>query len=64
METKNVICLTDPNDIAFSSVAQKATVTSATLPSGLKVPDIGQWLIIDHYLVNISYIKKPILAPH
>ena len=64
METKNVICLTDPNDIAFSAIAQKAIVTKATLPSGLKVPDIGQWVIIDHYLVNVSYIKKPILAPH
>ena len=45
METKNIICLTDPNDIAFSSIAQKSTVTASTLPSGLKVPDIGQWIL-------------------
>ena len=64
METKNVICLTDPNDIAFSTIAQKAIVTKATLPSGLKVPDIGQWVIIDYYLVNVSYINKPILVSH
>ena len=64
METKNVICLTDPNDMAFSAIAQKATVTSATLPSGLKVPSIGKWIIIDHYLVNINYINTPILSPH
>ena len=64
METKNVICLTDTNDIDFSTIAQKSTVTAATLPSGLKVPDIGRWIIIDHYLVNVDYIKKNILAPH
>ena len=64
MEAKNVICLTDPNDIAFSAIAQKATVSNATLPSGLKVPGLGKWIIIDHYLVNLNYIKKPILAPH
>lgn len=64
METKNIICLTDSNDIAFSKIAQKATVTSATLPSGLKVPNIGKWIIIDHYLVNISYVKISNLAPH
>lgn len=64
METKNVICLTNTSDIAFSTIAQKSTVTATTLPSGLKVPDIGRWIIIDHYLVNIDYIKKNILAPH
>lgn len=64
METKNIICLSDSNDIAFSKIAQKATVTSATLPSGLKVPDIGKWIIIDHYLVNVNYVKTSILAPH
>ena len=32
MEAKNVICLTNPSDIAFSSIAQKSTVTAATLP--------------------------------
>ena len=64
METKNIICLTDTNDIAFSTIAQKSTVTAATLPSGLKVPDIGRWIIIDHYLVNVNYLKNNILAPH
>ena len=46
METKNVICLTNPNDIAFSAIAQKSTVTAATLPSGLKVP---RYRSMDYY---------------
>lgn len=64
MERKNIICLSDPNDIAFSKIAQKATVTAATLPSGLKVPDIGKWIIIDHYLVDLNYIKTFLNSPH
>ena len=64
MTGKNIICLTDTNDVAFSKIAQKSKVTGATLPSGLKVPDIGNWILIDHYLVNIDYIKTPINSPH
>ena len=60
----NVIRLTDVNDIAFSKIAQKSIVTAATFPSGLKIPNLGKWVIIDHYVVNISYINVPLNAPH
>ncbi len=52
----NVICLTDASDIAFSNIAQKSTVTGATLPSGFNVPTYGIWKIIDHYIINIGYL--------
>ena len=60
METKYIICLTNPNDIAFSTIAQKSIVTGATLPSGFKVPQLGHWVIIDNYLVNVQYINNQI----
>jgi hypothetical protein len=56
METINVICLTDPSDVAFSHIAQKATVTGATLPSGFNVPTYGIWKIIDNYIINVDYL--------
>jgi hypothetical protein len=52
----NVICLTDASDIAFSNIAQKSTVTGATLPSGFNVPTHGIWKIIDKYLINVDYL--------
>ena len=54
----NVICLTDASDIAFSNIAQKSTVTGATLPSGFNVPTYGIWKIIDHYIINIGYLTN------
>ena len=60
METKNIISLTNPNDIGFSKIAQKSIVTGAILPSGFKVPQLGHWVIIDNYLVNIQYINNEI----
>jgi len=52
----NIINLTDPNDLIFSKIAQKATVTGATLPSGLKISPYGDWKIIDSFIVNIAYL--------
>ena len=43
--------LVDANDVAFSKIAQLAKVGTATLPSGLKVPD-GDWKIVNQYLVK------------
>ena len=53
----NVIILNNINDINFSMIAQKASVTGATLPSGLKVPNSGNWIIIDNYIVNVEYLE-------
>lgn len=54
----NVICLTKPSDIAFSNISQKAFVTGATLPSGLKVSPFGDWRIINNYIVNVGYLTN------
>ena len=54
----NIINLTDPNDLIFSKIAQKATVTGATLPSGLKISQFGDWKIIDSCIVNIAYLSN------
>ena len=54
----NIINLTDPNDLIFSKIAQKATVTGAVLPSGLKISPFGDWKIIDSCIVNIAYLSN------
>ena len=54
----NIIKLTDQNDLIFSQVAQKAPVTGATLPSGLKISPFGDWKIIDRCIVNIGYLTN------
>ena len=54
----NIIKLTEPNDLIFSQIAQKATVTGATLPSGLKISPFGDWKIIDSCIVNIGYLTN------
>lgn len=46
------IKLTEKNDILFSNIAQKAIVTAATLPSGLKVPDDGEWKIYGNFIIK------------
>ena len=45
-------------------IAQKASVTGATLPSGLKVPNSGNWIIIDNYIINLKYISENIDLPN
>ena len=46
------IKLTENNDILFSNIAQNAIVTGAILPSGLKVPDDGEWKIYDKFIIK------------
>ena len=60
----NVIVLNNINDVNFSMIAQKASVTGATLPSGLKVPNSGNWIIIDNYIINLKYISENIDLPN
>ena len=52
MENNEIIRLKDPNDISFANIAQNATVTAATLPSGLKVPDDGEWKIYGNFIIK------------
>tara|TARA_A100001011_G_scaffold399933_1_gene511149 strand:+ start:571 stop:786 length:216 start_codon:yes stop_codon:yes gene_type:complete len=54
--SNNIIKLNKPNDIAFSNIAQNACVTGATLPSGFKVPESGQWIINSNFLVNTDEV--------
>lgn len=49
---KHIIKLNKPNDIAFSNIAQGATVTGAILPSGYKIPTLGNWVIKDNFVIN------------
>lgn len=46
--------LNDPQDIAFSKIAQGARVDGATLPSGLKVPVTpgSMWIIRGQFVYN------------
>ena len=60
----NVIVLNDINDINFSIIAQKSLVTGAIMPSGLKVPNSGKWIIIDNYIINLEYLKTTINLPN
>lgn len=45
----NIIRLLNSNDKAFSKIAQMASVSGATLPSGMKVPEVENnndaWMI-------------------
>tara|TARA_Y100000589_G_scaffold279463_1_gene275445 strand:- start:63 stop:269 length:207 start_codon:yes stop_codon:yes gene_type:complete len=56
--SEHIIKLNQPNDIAFSNIAQNATITGAILPSGYKVPEKGKWIIKDNYLVNIDEVPN------
>ena len=47
-------------DADFATIAQGATVTSATLPSGFKVPSHGTWVIRGQYIVNIHTRAKEV----
>ena len=51
-ENNELIELKDPNDIAFSNIAQNATVTGAILPSGLKIPNDGIWKIYSTMIIK------------
>jgi hypothetical protein len=43
--------LTDQQDIAFTSMATGANVTGATLPSGLRIPKTGTWIVISRGVI-------------
>ena len=58
MSEQNIIQLINKDDYAFSKIAQKSNVTGAILPSGLQIPEKGDWRIIDHFVVNIAYLKQ------
>ncbi len=51
LEKQEAIILIDDSDVAFGKIAQLAKVGSATLPSGLKVPE-GDWKIVNRYLIK------------
>ena len=51
LEKQEAIILIDDSDVAFGKIAQLAKVESATLPSGLKVPE-GDWKIVNRYLIK------------
>lgn len=51
IEKQEAIILIHDSDVAFGKIAQLAKVGSATLPSGLKVPE-GDWKIVNRYLIK------------
>ena len=51
LEKQEAIILIHDSDVAFGKIAQLAKVGSATLPSGLKVPE-GDWKILNRYLIK------------
>lgn len=51
---EELILLDHPDDIAFTRMAHKATVTDTTFPSGLKTPPGKTFLVRDGYLERIS----------
>ena len=51
IEKQEAIILIHDSDVAFGKIAQLAKVGSATLPSGLKVPE-GDWKILNRYLIK------------
>ena len=51
LEKQEAIILIHDSDVAFGKIAQLAKVGSATLPSGLKVPE-GDWKIVNRYLIK------------
>ena len=53
-----IIRLIEPDDIAFSNIAQNAIVTGATFPSGFKVPTTGNWIIKNDFIVDKETLSK------
>ena len=52
IECNEAIKLTEPNDILFSNIAQEAIINGATLPSGLKVSNDGEWKIYGNFVIK------------
>ena len=55
--TNYIIKLNQPDDIAFSNIAQNAIVTGAILPSGYKVPNTGHWIIKKDFIVDKETLR-------
>lgn len=53
-----VIQLSDKYDKMLADIAQNAIVTGATLPSGLKIPKHGVWIISEHTVKKKSCDSK------
>jgi len=51
-DDKGAIVLKDDRDIMLVNIAQNAIVTGATLPSGLKIPNTGTWIVVKHTIIN------------
>ena len=42
------------NDIVLCIKAQGATITGATLPSGLKIPSDGVWVVVRNFIIRTN----------
>jgi hypothetical protein len=62
IECNEAIKLTEPNDIHFSNIAQEAIVTGATLPSGLKISNDGEWKIYGNFIIKNHQIDASSLG--
>ena len=50
----STIVLTDVNDRLFARIAQNAKVNGCTFPSGLKIPEKGEWYIRGEVVHNVA----------
>ena len=57
------ILLNDPRDVSLARVMQRAEVTGAQLPSGLKIPDQGHWVLEGRAAFNLDAPPLPPLPP-
>ena len=53
------ILLNDPRDVSLARVMQRAEVTGAQLPSGLKIPDQGHWVLEGRAAFNLDAPPLP-----
>lgn len=52
--SNRIIQLKNATDIYFSKIAQDIVITGAKLPSGFKIPNVGDWIVSGHYIINIT----------
>jgi hypothetical protein len=53
-----VIVLVDPTDISFARVMQRCVVTGTTLPSGLRVPSSGRWIVEGRAVIEEESVSR------
>tara|TARA_B100000579_G_scaffold435123_1_gene457606 strand:+ start:134 stop:379 length:246 start_codon:yes stop_codon:yes gene_type:complete len=58
MESAGIIHLTENVDKMLADIAQNAIVTGTTLPSGLKIPKKGTWVISKHMVIKKRHKTK------